>query len=365
MAEIRWVDRFGRRQRTSRRAATKAEATRKLRELRRLAAGDMAPGDHAATVASYWQTWSRGGLRSGSRKASTVDTYVTVMERHVLPAIGGVRLRTLMPGDVEHTMGSMRRLRSTPTGAKGDPVSDQTRRTAYAVLSLMLDAAVRDRIVSRNVCRDVERPKVETVEADYLDRDELRAVLAAMQGHRIEPLILLLATTGLRIGEALALRWEDVEDGSVRVTGTLRGAGSTATRTAPKSARSRRTLPLSPTVVAALRAWKAQQSAERLRAGGTWGDWVFTTETGQVLDARNASRQYGRALRAAGLDTPARFHLLRHTAASLMLADGRVSLRTAAEIMGHGSTRLTSDLYGHVYDDSKRQALDVIGEALA
>ena len=92
--------------------------------------------------------------------------------------------------------------------------------------------------------------------------------------------------------------------------------------------------------------------------------WVFTTESGRVLDQRNASRAYGRALKAAGLDIPARFHLLRHTAASLMLADGAVSVRTAAEILGHASTRLTADTYAHVAQHTKIAALSVIDAAL-
>src|SRR3954452_9666108 len=95
-----------------------------------------------------------------------------------------------------------------------------------------------------------------------------------MRGHRLEPLLLLLATTGLRIGEGLALRWSDLvldaDPPRLQVTGTVRVVGGIAQRTAPKSLRGRRSLPLSPVVVAALRSWHQVQSAERLPAGTAW-----------------------------------------------------------------------------------------------
>lgn len=371
IAEVRWVDRFGKRQRASRRAATEAEARRKLRELRRIAHADEAPGDRHLTVEGYWHSWSRGPLLAGDRKPATIQTYRTLARVHVLPAIGGIRLRHLRPGDVETLLAGMRLSRPGRGGQAGDPVSGQTRRTTLAMLSLMLDTAVRDGLVTRNVAADVARPKVDTPEAFALSREQLRDVLAAARGTRLEPLLLLLASTGLRLGEALALRWEDVDldTGMLRVTGTVRGAGSSAHRTAPKSLRSRRSLPLPEPVRTSLRAWKATQASERLRAGTAWHrgphSWVFTTASGHVLDQRNAARQYERVLRGAGLDVPARFHVFRHTAASLMLADGRTSLRTAAEVLGHASTSLTADLYGHVQVDAKTAAIAVIGEALA
>ena len=115
--------------------------------------------------------------------------------------------------------------------------------------------------------------------------------------------------------------------------------------------------------------WRAVQAAERLRAGaaGHTGQhaWVFTTNGGHVLDLRNASRQYARALDEKGVRVPARFHLLRHTAANLMLSDAQVPLRVASEVLGHGSTRLTADTYAHVDASQKRDALSVIGQALA
>lgn len=370
VAEIRWVDRHGRRQRSTGSALTEKEAVKVLARLRRQVDDELTPGDKTMTVLSYWKRWREGPLLAGNRKPSTIELYRVVMRVHVLPAIGSMRLARLQPGDVETMLAGMRRQRDSRGGKKGEPVSDQTRRTAYTVLSLMLKTAVRDGVVSVNVCDDVDRPQVEQTEADFLSAEQLRDVLVAVKGQRIEPLVVLLASTGMRVGEALALRWSDVDldTGSLRVTGTVRVTSAGPQRTRPKSMRSRRSLPLSTSAVDALRAWKSRQAAERLRAGTAWHSdgpaWIFTTESGRLTDLRNASRQYERALGAKDVDVPARFHLLRHSAASLMLADGNVSIKTVSEILGHGTTRLTTDTYGHVHETHKHAAIDVLSSAL-
>jgi len=241
---------------------------------------------------------------------------------------------------------------------------------AFSVLSLMLGTAVRDGVVTRNACADVARPKVDTAEADYLSPALMRQVIAAMSGHRLEPLLLLLASTGLRIGEALALRWSDLDldAGQLRVTGTLQHTGGQVRRASPKSQRSRRTLPINAAVVEPLKGWRKVQAAERLRAGTSWASsesGVFTTSSGQALDRRSAVRSFERALKLAKVDAPARFHVLRHSVASMMLADGKVSMRTASEILGHSSTAPTADTYAHVMPEAKAHALGVVGDALS
>ena len=126
---------------------------------------------------------------------------------------------------------------------------------------------------------------------------------------------------------------------------------------------------MSPDVVDLLLAWRKVQLTERMRAGTSWegtaAGYVFTTETGRLLDQRNASRAYARALKRAGLGTvPARFHIIRHSVASMMLVDGAVSVRTASEVLGHATTSITADIYGHVAEQAKTHALEVVAGAL-
>ncbi len=94
-------------------------------------------------------------------------------------------------------------------------------------------------------------------------------------------------------------------------------------------------------------------------------DYVFTTETGRLMDQRNASRGYARALKRAGLETvPARFHIIRHSVTSKMLVDGAVSMRTASEVLGRATTSITADIYGHVAQQAKSDALGEVAGAL-
>ena len=157
--EVTYVDARGRSRRVRRRAATKSAANRVLRKLQTLARQGTPAGDAVLTVEGYWRQWRAAGLRSGQRKRSTV-VYSKVMTGHVLPALGQQRLSRLSPDDVEAMLAGLVRQRATKGGKVGDPVSGQTRRTAYAVLSLMLDAAVRAGLVTRNVCEDVPLTEV-------------------------------------------------------------------------------------------------------------------------------------------------------------------------------------------------------------
>jgi integrase len=135
--------------------------------------------------------------------------------------------------------------------------------------------------------------------------------------------------------------------------------------TEPKTAKSRRTLPLSPAAVELLHAVRAAQAAERLRAGSAWHQtgYVFTTETGEPCDPRNALRALKIAAHKAGLPSVG-LHTLRHSAASVMLTKG-VPLKVVSKMLGHASIAITGDIYGHVSPDVSREAVTKLGAALA
>ena len=176
----------------------------------------------------------------------------------------------------------------------------------------------------------------------------------------------LLANTGLRRGEALALRWADVdfEKEVLRVRGTLARVDGQLVVTAPKTAKSKRTIRLSPAAARILRALKASQTAERLKAGSQWVQtgYVFTTETGRPCDPRHALRALKVASDRAGLPGIG-LHTLRHSAASVMISNG-VPLKVVSEILGHASISVTGDIYGHVAPEVSASALDGLGAAL-
>jgi integrase len=165
---------------------------------------------------------------------------------------------------------------------------------------------------------------------------------------------------GLRQGEILGLRWSDVdlEAATIRVTQALQRVNGRLDFVEPKSQSSRRTIPLPATVARALRAHRSRQLEERLAAGARWreSDLVFTTSVGTPLDCRNVTRRFQAALEGAGLPR-LRFHDLRHTAASLMLAQG-VPPRVVMETLGHSQISLTMNTYSHVIPALQREAAD-------
>jgi integrase len=165
---------------------------------------------------------------------------------------------------------------------------------------------------------------------------------------------------GLRQGEALGLRWPDVDldAGTLTVRVALQRLGKETRLVEPKSARSRRTVVMPPSVVAALRAHRLRQWEEKLLAGGRWQEngLVFASTIGTPLDARNVVRQFKASLERAGLPDM-RWHDLRHTCASLLLAMG-TSARTVMDLLGHSQIGLTMNTYSHVVPELKREAAD-------
>jgi integrase len=168
------------------------------------------------------------------------------------------------------------------------------------------------------------------------------------------------------MGEALGLHWEDInlERRTLTVNRILerigRGSGSTLQFVEPKTSRSRRTVTLPELAARALRAHRVHQLEERLAAGSRWHDLrlVFPTTIGTPLEPHSLHDDFKRILKKSGLPV-IRFHDLRHSAASLMLAQG-IPLRSIQEILGHSSIALTANLYAHVGEQLKREAADAM-----
>lgn len=177
----------------------------------------------------------------------------------------------------------------------------------------------------------------------------------------------MIAATGLRRGEALALRWSDIDldNATLRVAGTLSRVGAELVITEPKTARSRRMIPLSPAIVSMLKAHRARQATERLRAGRQWigdRDLVFTTKPGGPVDPRDLFQAIRMAAARAGIEGVG-VHTLRHSAAVAWLEAG-VHIKAVADLLGHSSIAITGDIYGHTSDDTARAAVDGLTDTL-
>lgn len=372
-AALTYIDEDGRTRRVRVYGPTRAAARDKLQKARERIENGAPVRDAAMPVGAWLAHWRATTLAASDRKQATKALYENLSRRHLEPEpFGAIRLDKLKPSDVERLVLDMRaKTKPGPKDADGEPgtpvraLSDSTIRSAYTVLRAGLDGAVRDGLLARNPAAAVKRPGVERQEARHLDQGAVAQVLAAAQGSRYHPALVLIAATGLRRGEVLALAWDrvDLDAATLKVAATIGRIDGQLVSSAPKTERSRRTVPLSAPVVELLRRHHAAQAVERLRAGDQWQDsgLVFTTELGGPVDPRNLLRVIETAAKAAGVVTD--LHTLRHSAATAWLESG-VHIKAVADLLGHSSVAITGDLYAHTTDDAARAAVDKLSAGL-
>lgn len=221
-----------------------------------------------------------------------------------------------------------------------------------------------------NPVEKVRPPRQEPHEATALQPEELRALLAHAAGTRVLPVLDFTWRSALRLGEALALRWEDVDlsAGALTVRRNLgRAGGGTLTaprprrnlEQAPKTPRGTRTFILPKGAVALLKSHKAKQAEERLALGDAWqeGGHIFTGRHGQPMDRRWVQEAFTKARERAGLPEGVSFHSLRHTFATLGKTAG-VDILELSRALGHHSPAFTAATYQHVTTDSQRTAAE-------
>ncbi len=298
--------------------------------------------------------------RSTRVRPSVRDSYAMVLTTRVYPVLGSVRVKDLTPDRLTAFYGTM-------TGRGGRALSARTRRYTAMVVGSMLRDAVRWGLVARNVADAADPPKVTlTRTMTTWTPDEVVAFERATADDRLHAAWTVLLHTGCRRGEALALRWEDIDldAGRASIVRNLVLTADGPTFGEPKTKRSRRSIDLDGDTIAALRSWRARQAAERLAAGSAWTDTglVFTTALGLHLNPGTFSWNFEQAVRRAGV--PAiRLHDTRHTHATLLLAAG-VHPKVVSERLGHASISITLDTYSHVLPTMQRDAADRFGALL-
>jgi integrase len=333
--DLGWHD--GRRVRKTLYATTRREVVEKLTAARRAMDAGLRPTGDRLTVGAYLTEW----LEAVEVRPSTLRRYRQIVGSHLVPHLGRVPLAKLSPPDVE------RMLR-----AVGERRAARTAHHVRAVLRTALARAVRHGLVARNAAALAEPPHVEHREVQSLDPVQVRRLLEAVRGDRDEALYLTAIATGLRQGELLGLRWTDVDliGGTVTVRHALQRVDGSLQLVETKTARSRRTVPLPAVALDALRAHRNAQD-------GPMGSlYVFSTAKGTPLDGTNVTKRLQAILAEAGLPRVT-FHALRHTAASLLLAQG-VHPRVVMEQLGHSQISLTMNTYSHVIPALERDAAD-------
>ena len=280
----------------------------------------------------------------------TIEGYHQLARDHLIPAIGTIRVAQLEPADAQRVVRRMTAARLSPT----------TIAHAIALLSVVLRHAMREGLTDRNVASLVVLPRQERRRLPSLTTEQVRAFLDLTRGEELWPVWVLCATTGMRIGEVLGLRWQDVEPDAVHVNGQWRRVRVDA-RTVdwihvpPKTGTSRRTVYLPALAREAMAVAKAQAHAPVP---------VFARRDGVPRDRTVVTKAFADALARHGFPS-VRLHSLRHTAAVAMLDATGGDLRAVSATLGHASIAITNDVYGKDAEAARRRARDGMDRAMS
>jgi integrase len=335
---------------------TRADVARKLSRALSDRESGLVFDDKGLTVEEYLDRWLKDSVRDTVRN-TTYERYEELIELHIAPALGRLKLKALTPA---HVQGFYRdRLDRNLSAA--------TVQKMHVVLHKALDQAVRWSLVPRNVTDAVKAPRPTATERRPLDQKQAKALLEAARGDPFEALYVLAVTTGMRQGELLGLKWEDVdlENGLVWVRRTLTRSGGRLLLGEPKTRKSRRTVRLTDAAVKALRVHLRRQLDEVERLGDLYEDrgLVFATQSETLLHPSNLrNRSFAPLLKKAALPT-IRFHDLRHTCATLLLGRN-VNPKVVSEMLGHATIAITLDTYSHVLPDMQDHATRALEDAL-
>ncbi|MCX7843361.1 MAG: site-specific integrase [Clostridia bacterium] len=313
------------------------------------------------TVSSWLDTWFET-YKKPTVKAKTLECYYNIIEKHIKPAIGKYTLKDLRPEKVQKMYNDI--------AAK---LSPRMAELTHITLRAALEQAVTNDLIVKNVTQKTKLPATTEKERRVLTTDEQKKFMEALKGNRLEAAFILDLFSGLRVGELAALRWKniDLENKIMNVSQTLYRVknfdkdAQTKTRLefgTTKSHKGKRDIPLMDEVVAVLKAHKARQAAERLKVGELYhkedeegNRLVFCTQIGTPLEPRKISDEFYKIIEKAEIPK-ANMHSLRHTFATRGLENG-IELKVMQELLGHSTITLTGDVYSHVLQDKKREAI--------
>lgn len=338
---------------------TEEEAQKKRHEVER----DMEEQTYVApkkvTVKSFLEDWTEGV----QLRPSTVESYKRNLAKHVIPELGHLKLQSLTTSHLNKLYRKLEKSGRLDERHHGEALSPRTVRYVHTIISCALRDAKKQRLIKVNVAHDADPPtakmaKEAAPEMRTWSAAELNRFLAFTKGDRYEPAWTFLATTGMRRGEALGLRWSDLKLDSSPATATIRRAAIVIghRREGGKTKTGQhRLIELDAHTVLALNAWKARQASERLLVGPGYEsseDLIFTLPDGRGYHPERFSREFERKQATHNRLNPAkplprlRLHDLRHTWATLALAAG-VHPKVVQERLGHTTISTTMDTYSH------------------
>jgi integrase len=332
---------------------TRKEVQEKLKvALHEQQQGTLATGPKQ-TVKQFLDHWLEEVHKPNIKQGSYV-VYRIKIDKHILPALGHVQLQKLTAQQVQAFYA-----RKIKEGYSANFIH-----LTHGILHKALDQAVRWKLVARNVCDDVSLPRQVRHERQSLTKEQAQTLLEAARGHRLEGLLTVALATGMRKGELLSLKWQDInfDDMSLQVRRTVGKFKGGYKESEPKTLSSRRKVMLPQFVIDALKQHRLHQIQVRLQVGTAWvdRDLVFCNTDGDYFPLTSLDYQFHKLLQEAGLP-PIRFHDLRHSAATILLTMG-VHPKLVQELLGHSQIHITLDTYSHVLPSMQREMMNKLND---
>jgi integrase len=319
--------------------------------------GIVLTGTARQTVAQFLEDWLENSQKLAVRPR-TYERYAEIVRLHIIPVLGRHKLQKL----------SAQHVQAFYTKKVNEGLAPSTVGVFHSVLHKALDTAVKWNLAARNVCDLVSPPHAAGFEIKPLDAEQAQQLLQAARGHPQEALFVLALATGMRRGELLALKWQDINltTGTLQIRRILtRFPGKGYVEAEPKTLKSRRNIIVASCALEALKRHRKRQLEAKLKAGPAWQDhdYVFCTSIGTHLNpSKDALDPLKKLLKQAGLPE-IRFHDLRHSAATLLLGEG-VHPKVVQELLGHSNISMTMDVYSHVLPSMQQDAVSRLNAVL-
>ncbi|HRP46607.1 MAG TPA: site-specific integrase [Trueperaceae bacterium] len=321
---------------------TQAEVRKKLDDLKKtIGATDLT--SEAVTLEAYLARWLEEKARQV--KPRTIESYKYTIERYINPKLGRVKLTKLTPLNIQTALGHI-----------ADEVSAHTGNYCRSVLVVALNQAVRWRILAANPMNAVDKARVEKEDKVLWSTVQVGTFLEKAEGHRLYALFYLAITSGIRIGELLALTWGDLEKGRLQVRRNLTKENGSLVLATTKTSKGRRIVTLAQDTLDVLAAHKEKQASERAKLGDSWQqpDHIFTTTIGTFLDYRNVLREWHKLQDKAEVPRTG-LHDARHLHVSLLIRHG-LDPKTIADRVGHTNPAFTLRQYAHLFEEQRLAA---------